>query len=184
MSNLICWWCVHALPEGVCIHLPMKYDEKKKTYNSIGNFCSWACAKAYAIDMGTTRSGEICSFLALMRMQSLGKYLPLKPAPKRQSLACFGGTMSIEEFRSYNGDIEPPRIHYPFEHLYVPVTETINTRASLGPVNKLNVSGRLKAIEDSPAENETFRLKRSKPLSRATSTLESALGIKRKENAS
>jgi len=92
--------------------------------------------------------------------------------------------MSIEEFRSYNGDIEPPRIHYPFEHLYVPVTETINTRASLGPVNKLNVSGRLKAIEDSPAENETFRLKRSKPLSRATSTLESALGIKRKENAS
>ena len=90
LTGLICWWCVHALPPKPCVHLPIRYDDKRKIFSTIGNFCSWACAKAYALDMGTSRSGEIQMFLATMRMQSMGKFTSLWPAPKRQALKCFG----------------------------------------------------------------------------------------------
>jgi len=182
---LICWWCVHALPIDPPIHLPVKYDSKLNRFSCIGNFCSWQCAKAYALDMGTSRSGETQSFLAMMRLRSIGRYEPLWPAPKRQALKCFGGTMTIEEFRSFGGLVEPPRIHYPFEKLYFATTNgttPVNTKTGTLSVQVQN-SGRLKAIENSSTETDTLRLKRSKPLSRATSKLENALGLKRKPPA-
>ena len=180
---LICWWCVHALPIDPPIHLPVKYDSKLNRFSSIGNFCSWQCAKAYAIDMGTSRAGEVQSFLAMMRRRSIGRYESLWPAPKRQALKCFGGTMTIEEFRGYGGLVEPPRIHYPLEKLYFATSGgdgPQNTKTGT-PSTKVQNSGKLTAIENSSTETDTLRLKRSKPLSRATSTLENALGIKRKE---
>ena len=185
-DSLICWWCVHVLPIDPPIHLPVKYDSKLNRFSCIGNFCSWQCAKAYAIDMGTSRSGEIQSFLAMMRRRSIGRYEPLWPAPKRQALACFGGSMTIEEFRSYGGRVEPPRIHYPLEKLYFATsgTGTTPTTTKTGvSSNQVQNSGRLKAIENSSTETDTLRLKRNKPLSRTTSKLENALGLKRKEKA-
>lgn len=179
---LVCWWCVHALPIDPPIHLPVKYDSKLNRFSCVGNFCSWQCAKAYAIDMGTSRSGETQSFLAMMRLRSIGRYEPLWPAPKRQALACFGGSMTIEEFRSFGGLVEPPRIHYPFEKLYFATANgatPVNTKTGTLSVQVQN-SGRLKAIENSSTETDALRLKRSKPLSRATSKLENALGLKRK----
>lgn len=177
--SLVCWWCVHGLPEKPCFHLPIKYDDRRKIFSTIGNFCSWACAKAYAIDMESSRKGEICSILALMRMQSIGKYTPLWPAPKRQCLAIFGGSMTIEQFRSYGGHTEPPRIHYPFEKIYTPVETSSEFTSACAPTCNFNNKTKLKAIESSESENDSLRLKRTKPLVRATSKLESVLGIKR-----
>jgi len=188
-DSLICFWCVHSLPQLPCIHLPIRYDDRTKVFGTIGNFCSWPCAKAYANDMGTARSGEIQSFLALMRKQALGKYTPLWPAPKREALACFGGTMTIEEFRGYGGHVEPPRVHYPFEKMYIVEIgtagggTTAGSSATAGIIQGSKGGGRLKAIENSSAEGDTLRLKRNKPLVRAESKLESALGIKRREPA-
>lgn len=182
-QGLVCWWCVHALPQKPCIHLPIKYDEKRKIWTTIGNFCSWACAKAYAVDMNTAHSYEILSLIATMRVQALGHRAPLWPAPKRQALKCFGGTMSIEEFRSYGGLKEPPQLFWPFERLVVMTRSEVD--ASHSPV-AAKVSGRgvsgekMAAIENASAKTETLKLKRNKPLGRATSKLESALGIKRK----
>jgi hypothetical protein len=184
--DLLCFWCVHSLPQLPCIHLPIRYDDRTKVFGTIGNFCSWQCAKAYANDMGTARSGEIQSFLALMRKQALGKYTPLWPAPKREALACFGGTMTIEEFRGYGGHVEPPRVHYPFEKMYIVEIgtagggTTAGSSATAGIIPGSKGGGRLKAIENSSAEGDTLRLKRNKPLVRAESKLESALGIKRR----
>lgn len=183
-KGLICWWCVHDLPQRPCIHLPIKYDDKRKIFGTIGNFCSWACAKAYAINMGSARAGEIQSFLALMRLQALGKHVPLWPAPKREALSCFGGTMTIDAFRSFGGRVEPPQVYYPYEKRFVPTIgcETASTRCTTGSgaVSISSGGGRLKAIENSSSETDTLRLKRNKPLVRATSKLENALGIKRK----
>lgn len=187
VKGLICWWCVHDLPQRPCIHLPIKYDDKRKIFGTVGNFCSWACAKAYAINMGSARAGEIQSFLALMRLQALGKHVPLWPAPKREALACFGGTMSIDEFRSFGGRVEPPQIYYPFEKRFVPIiggdVTAIRTTTGSGAMAVSSGGERLKAIENSSSETDTLRLKRNKPLVRATSKLENALGIKRKEKA-
>jgi len=143
--------------------------------------------KAYAKNMGTSRNGEIQSFIALMRRKTFGKYVELFSAPKREALKCFGGTMTIEEFRSYGGNVEPPRVYWPFEKLYFPIIGGEATSAPLNVPGKASgtaqASGKLKAIETSSAETETLRLKRPKPLARSESKLESALGIKRKEKA-
>ena len=181
-DSLICWWCVHALPIDPPIHLPVKYDSKLNRFSCIGNFCSWQCAKAYALDMGTSRSGEIQSFLAMMRRRSIGRYESLWPAPKREALACFGGSMTIEEFRSYGGLVEPPRIHYPFEKLCFAGVDNVSPHTiKIGSSSKqVQNSGKLRAIENSSTETDTLRLKRNKPLSRATSKLESVLGLKKK----
>lgn len=188
-TPLVCFWCVHPLPQLPCIHLPIRYNDKTKVFRTIGNFCSWACAKAYAVDMGSARAGEIQSFLALMRMQAFGKYVPLWSAPKREALACFGGTLSIEEFRTYGGRVEPPRVHYPFEKMYVVeigalgggnVARSATTNGGGVPASS-GSGGRLRAIENSSAEGDTLRIKRNKPLVRAESKLESVLGIKRRE---
>ena len=55
-TELVCWWCVHSLPKLPCIHLPVKYDEKLDLFTTQGNFCSWQCAKAWALDMNTKRT--------------------------------------------------------------------------------------------------------------------------------
>ena len=182
LTGLICWWCVHALPQKPCIHLPIRYDDKRKIFSTIGNFCSWACAKAYALDMGTSRSGEIQMFLATMRMQSMGKFTPLWPAPKRQALKCFGGTMDIDEFRSFGGKVEPPQLFYPFERMYIAAVSNGQAEAPVtsGQISASGGARRMAAIENATAETDTLKLKRTKPLARTTSKLESALGIKRK----
>jgi len=182
LTGLVCWWCVHALPQKPCIHLPIKYDDKRRIFSTIGNFCSWACAKAYALDMATARSGEIQMLLATMRMQSMGKFTPLWPAPKRQALKCFGGTLTIDEFRSFGGKVEPPQIFFPFEKMYTAVPSTSHADVALasGQISASAGARRMAAIENATAETDTLKLKRTKPLARSTSKLESALGIRRK----
>lgn len=182
LEGLICWWCVHALPQKPCIHLPVRYDEKLDRFTTTGNFCSWQCAKAYALDMNTSRSGEIQSILALMCRRAHGKYTPLWPAPKRQFLKAFGGTMTIEEFRSYGGPVESPQIYFPIEKQIQPIfsstldAPTVNVSGSVQTTD----STRLRAIENSTGQQDSLKLKRSKPLARTESKLESSLGIIRK----
>jgi hypothetical protein len=91
--------------------------------------------------------------------------------------------MTIEEFRGYGGLVEPPRIHYPFEKLCFAGVDNVSPQTiKIGSSSKqVQNSGKLRAIENSSTETDTLRLKRTKPLSRATSKLENALGLKRKE---
>ena len=179
---MICWWCVHPHENNLPFHLPLKHDPLRKRYSTIGNFCSWACTKAYALDMDTARKGEITSILAMMRLEALGHYEPLWQAPKRQTLECFGGKLTIEEFRAYGGKVEPPVLHWPFEHRYVPITEekVESRKVVAAPAVSSGGAARLKAIDESTNTSDSLRLKREKPLARASSKLESVLGITRK----
>jgi hypothetical protein len=182
LEGLVCWWCVHSLPQKPCIHLPIRYDDRLNRFTTIGNFCSWQCAKAYALDMNTAQSGEVQSILALMRLRSLGHYEPLWPAPKRQFLKCFGGTMTIEEFRSFGGQVEPPQIYFPIQKQVQPIfsnsrVENIETFVATGTGGDTT---RLRAIENASGHHEPLKLKRNKPLARTASKLESTLGIIRK----
>jgi len=181
-TGLVCWWCVHALPQRPCIHLPLRYDDKLDKFTTTGNFCSWQCAKAYALDMNSARSGEIQSLVALMRKRAFGKFTPLWPAPKRQFLKCFGGTMTIEEFRSYGGLVEPPQIFFPIEKQIRPIFNNSepNSTTRVSTATPAGDPTRLKAIENSSGQQDTLKLKRNKPLARAASKLESTLGITRK----
>jgi hypothetical protein len=132
--------------------------------------------------MNSARSGEIQSILALMRRKAYGKHTPLWPAPKRQFLKAFGGTMSIEEFRSYGGLVEPPQIYFPIEKQIQPIFSTtpVETTVNVSGSVQTADSTRLRAIENSTGQQDTLKLKRSKPLARTASKLESSLGIIRK----
>ena len=182
-EGLICWWCVHALPQLPCFHLPINYDYKLDRFYTRGNFCSWECMKAYAIDMNTSHSGEIQSFLALMRMKAFGRYERLCAAPKRTALKIFGGTMTIEEFRSCYGK-PPPPVVFPNDKQLIQVvngTVAVDSVETAAPVSTATSNSRkLKAIEDTQVKAETLKLKRNKPLERSKSKLESTLGITRK----
>jgi len=181
-ENLLCWWCIHSLPQRPCIHLPIKYDDRLDKFECIGYFCSWPCAKAFALDMNTARSGEYQMYLALMRKKAYGKTVPCWPAPKRWALKCFGGKMSIEEFRSYGGFVEPPVIHWPHQKLHVIITGGGDSSVSnQKEVSTFHQSKRMmSAITSSTTETSTLKLKRQKPLQREGSKLENILGITRK----
>lgn len=161
---LCCWWCCHPW-EGQDIHLPIKYDDRTKKFTTVGHFCSFECAKSYGVDTGGSRWGEILEYLSLYRKHSAGKYVPTKPAPKRQTLKMFGGPLTIEEFRK---NINPPWVHVPGDIHMVHTFTTRETKAH--------------AVADGEApDTGDLVLKRTKPLIRAASKLESALGITRKK---
>jgi len=156
-----CWWCVHPMETAWPLHLPIKYDDRLDKFTTTGEFCSWSCMKAFAHDMNTSRSGEIQSFISMMRMKAEGKYMITKAAPKRQALKIFGGPLSIEEFRQCSQQQVP--VFVPYEKYIHPTTETVSVTSAA-----------------EPSADEPLKLKRAKPLKRAASKLESALGITRK----
>jgi hypothetical protein len=163
-DGLWCWWCCHTFdsPEK---HYPYKYDEKRRHFTTYGRFCSWACVKSYSIDQGGSREGERQMYMALMRKHEYGRSVSCFPAPKRQALKVFGGSLSIEEFRAFGGVKEGPAVIMPNEtHMLhrvgAPVAVVINDIEGIDPAG--------------------LKLKRDKPLARTKSKLESALGITRK----
>ena len=121
-------------------------------------------------------------YLALMRKKAYGRSLPCWPAPKRWALKCFGGTMSIEEFRSYGGFVEPPIVHWPNEKLYIPIIGGTEVKGNIqnSSVSTTGSKKKLHDIENSTTETSTLKLKRNKPLQRSDSKLENILGITRK----
>ena len=175
-EELVCWWCVHSLPQHPSVHLPIKYDDKRDRFTTVGNFCSWECAKAYAVDMKSPRWGEIQSLLSMMRLRAYKKYIPLFGAPKRQALKVFGGTMTLEEFRSCSQGPAPVVYYSNDIHLH----QIVGPSEQAPVIPNSNQNSKLKAIEDTVSMGETLKLKRSKPLERSKSKLESSLGIIRK----
>lgn len=161
---LHCWWCCHPW-EGQEVHLPIKYDDRTKKFTTIGHFCSFECAKAWGMDNGGSRWGEILEYLALYRRHSAGKYVPTSPAPKRQTLKIFGGPLSIEEFRRSAG-AKAPWVHVPGD---VHMVHTFGKGGAPDPPQ----------ANDAASDDGDLKLKRTKPLKRTASKLESALGIKR-----
>jgi hypothetical protein len=141
----------------------------------MGSFCSWACIKAYNLDRGGPKLGEYQQYATLMRRHMYGKVIPLKAAPKRQSLKVFGGSMTIEEFRSCD---DPPHIQMPNE-VYFLIKPPSANHEIVAVSSAPRTTSSMKTIENSKTTNDQFKLKRSKPLARENSALEKALGIQR-----
>ena len=151
-----CWWCCHSF-EWESLHFP--YEFSSNTFYTTGHFCSWSCMKAYGIDRGKF---EACDFITLMRKRMEGKISFTKSAPKRQTLEMFGGSLSIDDFRSDKTIV----------NVYIP-----------GEIYKEQSINR----EDKPLDilkskqMDSLKLKREKPLERTKGKLETSLGIIRKK---
>ena len=154
----VCWHCCSAF-EGQARPLPTDYDSNKRVYTYVGFFCSWACAKGYNLqeNASTYQYGHICNLLSRV-MQEL-RAPECDPAPPRNLLKMFGGTMSIKSFRGGLGECPPA------EPVVVPEYRTPSTKP-LPPSKRL--------MQSKPSHGtDTLRYKRSKPLPQQDTTLES-----------
>lgn len=169
-----CWWCCHP-PEGEFLHMPLKQDKQTRKLITIGNFCTWECMKAYALDKyGTHMGGVICMYMRTLRANRD----VIRSAPPRIALKQFGGTLSIEEFRKNSSTTM--RVCIPdMEHKLYSVVEQSKpeTRLHTQSESKMN------SIMKSQVEDDSLRIKRNKPLRReAKNNLEKSLGLSIKKN--
>lgn len=165
----MCWWCCHP-PSGDFLHMPIKQKKDTKTYITVGNYCSWECMKAHALEKYNTHTaGIICMYMRCMRENKS----VLRSAPSRFALQCFGGPLTIDEFRK-NSSTAIKMILSGIEHkIYEFVEQKKPPNATNG-----NANDKMKYINSVSCTNESLRLTRNKPLRRdAKNSLEKSLGI-------
>jgi hypothetical protein len=161
-----CWWCCHDF-DSTPLSMPFKHDERRNTFSTCGNFCSWSCIKSYAIEKyGLTKGGLICGNVVMMRKKMYNQIGPVKPAPNRFRLKEFGGDMTIEEFRA-NQTLDTNEVKKVETKPYIDNT-----------IPFVSNTKRMDEIKNATINNNNaLKLKRSKPLKRTHNNLESALGL-------
>lgn len=105
-TNVLCWWCCHRF-DGTPKVLPTKYKNGKFSYT--GNFCSWACVRAYTRDDASLCASYKENILTLF-IYKIYKTIYSGRAPPRQALKVFGGNMSIHTFREASENFEYTKI--------------------------------------------------------------------------
>lgn len=158
--------------------MPFKYDEKTKKFSTTGQFCSWGCIKAYALERyGLNKGGLICQNLTLYKKRATNELTRIWPAPSRMALKVFGGTLTIEEFRKSIGP-NAPMVQMPNEmHITHEVVEKSRDYGPRTAPTRSKLQDKLKEINNTASTNEPLRLKRSKPLKRDQNNLEQSMGI-------
>lgn len=134
-----CWWCCHPIEEGTDIGMPMHYDRVKSSFETYGYFCSAACMRSYNHHEPITKKSNQ-TMLISMYIDDACDY-----APPRQMLDKFGGTMTIEEFRSQGNTTY---------HLQLPSSVRVNH--TIDVKNKTNYKW-IKSANDNG--NKTYSMK-------------------------
>lgn len=175
-----CWHCCHPCGAGVTpIPLPVGYDDRTRVWKTKGAFCSFACAKAYNWDSGKAHAGLIGQLITLFRKHTTGALAHTVPAPPRTTLAVFGGTLSIDEFRA-KSELGIVVERLPLK--MVPVHQIVDERR----VDAFNVSNAPRPDLSEPVvfaapahavQNESLRLKRPKPMPSSSNTLARVMGL-------
>ena len=172
-TSIACFWCSHNFTWRPSV-IPER--EEKGVYRVYGNFCSPTCAMSYILNESLDSHVRWERIALLHRLYghlySAGRIFP---APPRESLAHFGGPMSIQQFRGtilegkVRVDIQTPPM--------VSILGSIDTK----PIDfydssmKHTISPLLGELV--PKAEEGLRLKRSRPLKEKDSTLDSVLKI-------
>jgi len=171
-----CWWCCHPI-DGEPLNFPYKYDDRRRTFHTLGFFCSWGCMKTYNLDRGGPRMGECQQFITLMRRHVYGQIAPCPKAPVRQALKVFGGNLTIEEFRKCPDVVD---IKMPFSVFHSCVIQNQEQKTTTPATFTSNPEQKLKTIQDSVQTGEQLKLRRPKPLKRTESALERSLKLKKR----
>lgn len=185
-SSICCWWCCHPF-DTVPVPLPVHYDDRYDMFSVRGNFCSWGCAKAYALH-NRSPLGNHSELLAMLRRRVEGKCMSIKAALDRSQLAMFGGVMGITEFRDASStECKQPMISVKLsvsDYGLRSITqvrdnyETMQTNVNPTPFKD---KGRkdMNFTNISISKNEPLKLKRNKPITgnKGKTVLEKVLGI-------
>ena len=106
-TKVCCWHCTEPF-EGVPATVPIRYVKNQQTWEVVGVFCSWPCAKTWQMTRPAYNSPIQRMWLLEMARKKFGyTRRTIHPAPDAWVLKKFGGELTIEEFRDYTGKHEP-----------------------------------------------------------------------------
>lgn len=178
-TDTLCWHCCHPF-DTQPLPMPYAYDDRRDIFHVKGCFCSWACIKTYNSSDSSYLKHARAMLITLFRKRStgvLGRLVDGKlvdhivPAPPREMLRAFGGTLTIEEFRATSDDGKIYRFMPPNLVLHDPLLEKIGVSAKPHVDLKAALT-----FGKTTQKNETLRLKRSKPLAH-NNMLERTMGL-------
>jgi len=126
-TDVCCFWCTHSF-DTPPVSIPIRYKRTttEEKFLVSGVFCSWNCAKAYAIDQRM-----ITTTLISMLCHRMGGPLAVKSAPPRCVLRRFGGYMTIEEFREYSITVNLSQIHVNPPHMIMMIPNLSETSVAI-----------------------------------------------------
>jgi hypothetical protein len=171
-TNIACFWCAHTFAHGPCI-IPER--EVHGVYNVYGNFCSPECGVAYLLTEGIDPHVRWERMALLHRLYDTEGKGQIFPAPARESLALFGGPMSIDVFRA---TVSAKKVRV---DLHMPPMVSILGSIDTKPIDFFDTTSKnMGGVTVAPQRSveEGLRLKRSKPLKDMESTLDTVMNIK------
>jgi hypothetical protein len=165
-TGVWCHHCAHPF-DGIPVMLPTMRCAVSKRFEVHGVFCSFNCAKRRAIDMNKPRSLEICALVSDFYKCIIGVRERVIAAPPKIALKVFGGTMTIEEFRSPSLQL-PPR-HTPNDRKIIVNELQKNCWPQLAKLHVINEQAVVDERILGPRPRRiTNRLDRVKPLREST----------------
>lgn len=180
-TDLYCWWCCNSF-DTILKYTPINYNNKKEIFKVKGVFCSYSCSYAFTLKDKTILDKSLLKFM--YKVITGKKFENIKPAPPKEILKVFGGSKTIEEFRSYgeNVDVDVRIITYPLIY----ASQQIETREIESLVSesvdkvrtmknsKINI--KRETSSDEPKKTRTVKPKDKKPVVN-NGSLETLLGI-------
>jgi hypothetical protein len=165
-----CWWCKNSF-DTPHITLPEQYFDG--TFYCIGNFCSYNCVKAYNIDLNDNNIWRRESLINLMYYMTFNHYKNIEPSPSWLILKDFGGFIDIHEYRKNfdTNSVEYLLLQPPLISRQMQIEESYKKNSNTGPINK---------IDKLFYQENSYSLKRSKPIETSHLNLEKTMGLKRK----
>uniref|UniRef100_A0A6C0HG69 MYM-type domain-containing protein n=1 Tax=viral metagenome TaxID=1070528 RepID=A0A6C0HG69_9ZZZZ len=173
-TSIACFWCCEQFSGRPCIIPSHIIGDVWHVY---GNFCTPQCSMAYLIreQLDTHTRWERISLLN--RLYSTFSHGRIYPAPARESMERFGGTISSDEFRSI---CEGQRVRV---DLHIPPMVSILASIDTKPIDFYETplcttfsTAPQKALTTSD-EPKILKLRRTKPLKDKESTLDACLQI-------
>lgn len=171
-TSTLCYWCCHGFG-NTPIGIPRRFDGYH--FYVTGCFCSFSCAAAYNLMSNENNSTIINRYTLLCTLANmLGCDEEVKAAPPREALKCFGGHMSIEEFRD-NSETKALMVVNitPMKALAQQIEEVNDTDVGSGynfiPIEQVRSERGLQSSE--------LSLKRSKPLLNIKNTLHNTMNL-------
>jgi len=166
-----CFWCAGCF-EGRPVVIPSL--EEHGVYKVYGNFCTLSCSLSYLLNEQVDPQVRWERQALLHRMYSQPE--SIHPAPPRESLKFFGGSLSYEQYR---GIIDKKKVRID-THLppVISILATLDTKPiDFYETSLRNTSTAGSGIDVVKTLEPGLRLKRSKPLKDKESTLDAVMNL-------
>jgi len=175
-SDAACFWCCHTFTHRPVV-LPTR--DTGEYLQVMGNFCSPECACAYLFDMRQDSHTRWEQLALLYRVYGEACHGKIHPAPARTCLTLFGGSLSIQEYRSL---MQSQKIRV---DVHLPPMVSILSTMDTKPIDFYD-SGMTKNVSDTINDRlqkaeEVLRLRRTKPLKAWESTLDACINLRIKQ---